>query len=188
VGDLRPIRPPSSERSYREVSPRAEDREEDGAPPRNRSGAEKQIHSAAFWLRQTVLVDLVASAICCCPATGPRSSSNPDAFVVFFLMMLIFFYLPLLYVGIGAYHLRIRRSYRLAFTGGVLAMVLSVQAFIQAFLGMVIAGESQFIPHRVGCGVVFLTLLALYGSVIGCVAGIKTLLVLSRPEVRRTFR
>jgi hypothetical protein len=153
---------------------------------------QKDLEAAAFWLRQLVFVDLIASVGCCCPVSLSNARDTGEALVVIVIATLILLYLPLLFVALGAYYLRTRRVYGMAMTGGIMALVIAVLTLGQTAFTAFASATVQINDPRPGglatCSLLVLSALALYGTVAGCVGGTKTLMVLSRPEVYRAFR
>src|SRR5262249_48312719 len=135
------------------------------------------LRSAASWLQQMVVIDFMASAVCCCPAVSDNQQipSSEMIFVLFFAVALLL-YLPLIFVALGAHYLRTRRRHGVAMAGGVVALLVSVETFAQSAFS-VLAGAEWGNRRGLGCMLFVLAAMALYGSIAGLIGGIKTLVV-----------
>jgi hypothetical protein len=157
----------------------------DTAPGSETFGARRQaaLASAAFWLQITLFVQGLSGLCCCSMPMGPgldyRSGLIPWIFICK--------YVPLLFAGVASGRLPVRRSYRLCFAAGIMVLLASVWTMLEmAFMGLSSLGA--FGPYRVGNELGLLgCLLALVGVVCGFVGGVKTLSVLSDPQMRRQF-
>jgi hypothetical protein len=96
-------------------------------------------------------------------------------------------YLPLVFAGVAAARLRLQHGYRLAFAGAILVLLSSAWTTLEmAFMAILaLTGSGQQAPTELG---LLACLIALAGAVSGFVGAIKTLAVLSDPDVGRVFQ
>ena len=144
------------------------------------------LRSAAWWLRSAVVIDFGSSALGCCTLTAV--ADNPDVVLPLLGGAVLFEYLPLILVAVGAPDLQARRNYRLCLAAALLVLPPSLWALVQAwFAGRV--GLSE-VTKGEGAGLFFLALAAvtLFGAAAGVTGAVKSIALLSDPEMKRSFR
>jgi hypothetical protein len=149
-------------------------------------GREAALASAARWLKVTLLLQGL-SGLCCCVVPLPLALKAPlQADMVAWLLFCK--YCPLFFGGLTAGWLRTHRGYHLCYTGGILTLATSAWTVLEmAYLGLYALANAA--PQRHGQEIALLgSLLALVAAGCGFIGGIKTLTVLSDPQVRQAFR
>jgi hypothetical protein len=169
--------------------PRAALQFSDPEPGRLPVRCQAALASAAFWLQMTVILQGL-SGFCCCSVSGPGAVGRDFPYPSAIVWMLLCKYVPLVFAGLASARLPGRSKYGLSFAGGILVLLSSVWSLLEvgalALLGLpnVPRGNQVFGSDfwLLAC------LVALAGTVCGFVAGVKTLTVLTDPDVRRAFR
>jgi hypothetical protein len=145
-----------------------------------------RLSSAVFWLQAAVALQALGGFCCCVlPFRG-----NVDIRGFLLVCAIIFKYLPLLFAAITAGRLSARRGYRLAYVGALLILLGSVWSLLETFgLFLVVMEEGGRLGTKdsVGMGLLGI-LIGVAGVVAGFVSGIKALIALGDPAIRRAFR
>ncbi len=182
-----PIRPPPTVPLARPV-PAAAPAPFDLSAPLDPLGVRRHsaLRSAAWWLRSAVVIDFGTSALGCCTLTAV--ADNPDVVLALLGGAVLFEYLPLILVAVGAPDLQARRNYRLCLAAALLVLPPSLWALVQTWF----AGRTGLTELAQGelAGTFFLALAAvtLFGAAAGVTGAIKSLALLTDPEVKRSFR
>jgi hypothetical protein len=144
------------------------------------------LRSASRWLQATVLLEFFGGVgNCCFGISIPRIESEHTGYA---LVTVFIYFFPLLFIGLGAVQLSQRRSFGLSLTAGILALVMAL-FFLLACAPAGLHAVHLLSDGRMG-GFVFLIAAALMlaGAVSAVVGGVKTLQLLTDPEVKQSFR
>jgi hypothetical protein len=149
--------------------------------------AETALRSAAAWLQIAVALQAISGLLCCC---GPSfEGANGEGLVFTVPVTLVLKYIPLLFAALASNRLAARRSAGLCRAGGILLIWTSLVGMLEALIGFLIAGYEHRRTYPPGTLLMLLlALVGLPGILCGFVASIKTLTVLARPGVARTFQ
>jgi hypothetical protein len=183
----RPPRPPPAPVAAHPTPPAGPEPFDFAGPEDARAARQrKALHSAAWWLRCAVVLDVGASVLGCC--TLPVLTAEFPAGLFFLAGTGVAQYLPLILVAVGSQRLRERRGYRLCQAAAVLVLPPSLWALLQTVVAARVAlGE---LGGAEPAGMFFLPLAALTvcGAAAGVVGAAKAIALLSDAEVRRSFR
>jgi hypothetical protein len=142
-----------------------------------------RIAGAVSWLRATVAVDVVASIfhLMLFGFVIPHPVGALFFILIGLIVFAVFLYAPLTVIAFGAGSLAAQRRYGLVITAAVLSFLVGLLTLAQAgVLVLAALANSSVGPLLAG-------LLAGLGTACAIVAGVKTLLVLQNPEVKKAF-
>jgi endogenous inhibitor of DNA gyrase (YacG/DUF329 family) len=143
------------------------------------------LRSAATWLQVAVILQGISGLLCCC---GPAFEGAREVLVVTGPLTVVLKYVPLLFAVAAAFRLPTQRRPALCRAGAILLIWTSLWGALEALIGiasMVSDHRKHWSPSAM-VGLVC-TLAGVPGVVCGIVGSIKTLTVLARPEIARTF-
>jgi hypothetical protein len=144
-----------------------------------------ELRSAATWLQFAVLFQGISGLLCCC---GPAIEGASEVLAVTGPLTVVLKYVPLLFALAAAFRLPMQRRPGLCRAGAILLIWTSLWGALEAVLGIasVVSDHRRHWSPSALVGLVC-TLAGVPGVVCGLVGSIKTLTVLARPEVARTF-
>jgi hypothetical protein len=153
-----------------------------------RMRVQAQVGSAAGWLALTVFMNFIMGVACMVyptPIWGSKSSYTMVLVATFLLV-----YAPLILAALGTTALYRQSSYLLAMIGAGAAFVLGVMMLLTAGALVLTLFGALASENKGGAAFICLVLapIAAVGSLSGLLGGIKTILVLQKPEVVAGFR
>jgi hypothetical protein len=152
----------------------------------------------ASWLYLEIVTALVMSFIGIISPAALTGRVNPIATGYLILIVCIIIYTPLIFVGLGINALHRQTSFALALIGAIAALLVALinlapllasflvlLAALQTILGLGTSADIAFGAFFFASVVFLLSGFTVFS---GCMGGIKTLIVLSKEDVKATFR